>query len=326
MATSTSESFQKFPFAEWSYEKQVYVMNAEFAEKLNSEQAIAHMEMLQAATATRREQHQIDTDTAERILEVEKKILEAGSRKKKLEAAYRLESNSDHAADTATYPYAQYANWDSNKSRGHAKKMANKFLPFVVDNTPPLSIFKTLITRSKGLNRVLLASIFNLTLNVDIKTLRAAAKALPEMELEKIYEELMNQYPSHRVDGTILHLFETIGETLTQYSSYDPSIWDKDIEEFELKDRLLYSCVVSNTELEDHHRHCSVNFKRLNQVDKLLSDLPNNIQLSDSGEKVHVFSEDDLIAALMFYIVIHPQLPDVLSPNGLCIVMEKSND
>jgi hypothetical protein len=50
--------------------------------------------------------------------------------------------------------------------------MSNKFLPFIVENSTPLHILKTLLSRSKGMNEVLVASILYLVLEEDIKKLR----------------------------------------------------------------------------------------------------------------------------------------------------------
>ena len=60
------------------------------------------------------------------------------------------------------------------------------------------------------MNQVLIASIFNLILNEHIKVLREIVKELPEMPLEKIYEELLIKYPKYRVQDDILATYQTI--------------------------------------------------------------------------------------------------------------------
>jgi len=63
--------------------------------------------------------------------------------------------------------------------------MANKFLPFIVETSSPVHILKTLLSRSKGMNNNLVASMLYLIFTTELSKLRDIVKELPDMPLEQ---------------------------------------------------------------------------------------------------------------------------------------------
>lgn len=183
--------------------------------------------------------------------------------------------------------------------------MSNKFLPFVVENSTPLHIFKTIMSRSKGMNQVLIASVFNLVLNVNIKELREKVKQLPEMDLEKIYEELMTKYPIYRVDGETLDTYQTIVKYFPQHSEMpsDMILWAQELKAYGEKDVMLFFCALvhSSLELDDY---TSFPFKLLIQpetINVVLDDLPAHVMLHDQGKKVFFKNQTELRCFIIYH-------------------------
>ncbi len=196
------------------------------------------------------------------------------------------------------------ANWDTTKSKRKASKdMSNKFLPFIVESSTPLNIFKTLITRSKGMNRILLASIFNATLQVDIKKLRAHAKELPEMSLEKLYEEIMSKWDKYRISGWQLRMFEHWLAWIDK-----DSYRNENMKEFSSKDVMLFFCVMSHAG-KDLNDYTHIKWQEGLKTDVLLN-LPKHISLGDNGKEIVVSNEQELQSFLLYTIHIRPQFKD----------------
>lgn len=75
--------------------------------------------------------------------------------------------------------------------------MSNKFLPFVVESSPPDTIFKHILKRSKGLSKIRIIEIFVLVLCENIKEIREHINKLPEMTFEALCDELVQIYPQY---------------------------------------------------------------------------------------------------------------------------------
>lgn len=202
------------------------------------------------------------------------------------------------------------------KTEPEEKPMSNKFLPFVVESSTPLHIFKTLLSRSKGMNKVLIASVFNLTLQVDIKKLREFVKALPEMPLEKTYEELLVKYAQYRVPEDNLRLFTDVSLFLPG----DIKLWDAKLDEFEIKDVMLFLCVLChwNGSMEEY---TEVSFDKLLDRSEVFNDLSKWIVLSDSGKKIHVRNDRELEAFIMYTAKLLPEIPGSEPPPTYSISM-----
>lgn len=210
--------------------------------------------------------------------------------------------------------YAQPQSKVSRKSE--RDKMANKFLPFIVESSTPLHIFKTLLTRSKGMNDVLVASTFRLVLSIDIKTLREQAKELPEMHLEKIYEELLIKHPQCRIEDTdiqrILNVFKWLPKKPDTY------MWHLELDQFERKDIALFLCGLHLSDYEGE-TYTSMPFYNLFKSHVDFDDIYNSVQdyvkFSDTGEKVVFLDEADLKG----FVLYHAFLREPIDPDGTTI-------
>lgn len=194
--------------------------------------------------------------------------------------------------------------WDPKKSRKREENMANKFLPFVVESSTPHHIFKTLLSRSKGMNKMLIASIFNLTLNVDIKKLREVVKEYPDMQVDKLYEELMTKYPHYRVVEEELNDFIGLSKYLPKIKDDDNDPWlSEDLQTYPVNDALMFISVVlrSNLELSEY---TSLDFTSLLDTRPVMEKIDNFIILADKDEKsltLTVNDQKDLKLAVLFY-------------------------
>ena len=158
---------------------------------------------------------------------------------------------------------AKFGNSRSGE-KGTAQSSGNKFLPFIVDSSTPKHIYKTLLSRSKGMNNVLIASVFNLTLNVNIKSLRDHVKALPDMPLEGLYEELLQKYGQYRIDEECLAYFRNLAEYVTA-GQVEP--WTEELQEFTPKDAMAFFCVVS-IKGDKENTYSKFNFSGLHDISK----------------------------------------------------------
>jgi hypothetical protein len=184
------------------------------------------------------------------------------------------------------------------------ESMSNKFLPFVVESSTPVHIFKTLLTRSKGMNRVTLASIFNLTLHEDVNKLRKYAKELPEMQLEAMYEEMLTKWPKYRIDGAILRRFEYIPDHLNIVEHVNEKLSN----EFSHLDIMMFLyCLSGNT--EQMAEYTEIKWWRIIDLTDVYTNLNGYILLSDAAEtRVNVRSEDELDGFIAYASTIEPQI------------------
>jgi hypothetical protein len=177
------------------------------------------------------------------------------------------------------------------------KIMSNKFLPFIVESSTPVNIFNTIMSRSKGMNTVLVTSIFNVVLNSDIKTLRGMAKELPEMPLEKLYEELVARHPHYAVDDQMLKIFSG----LTKYISKDAvKSWSEKLHEFGVNDIMLFMLPMS-----DNHaalgEYTDMPFNKIvEDYDEIMNNVQEYVRFDDTGERMTFKTESDM-KSYIFY-------------------------
>ena len=196
--------------------------------------------------------------------------------------------------------------------------MANKFLPFVVESSTPHSIFRTLISRSKGLNRALVASVFNMTLNVDIKELRKHANNLDEMSLEQLYEELLQKHDIYRMNTDMLQHFTRIVQYFPDYNGW----WDDvKLKDFEPKDVMMFLCVYSLNEKVGEYSNIA--WKGLWDYEEIFSDFKEYIKLSDDGLKMEFFSIYELKTFILYRAVLHDQMEPDTDKLPICASFKK---
>ena len=209
--------------------------------------------------------------------------------------------DSDDQQDAARYT--------SFTDRHGETQMSNKFLPFVVENSTPLHMFKTLMSRSKGMNQVLIASTFNLILSVDIKILRKRVKELPEMPLEKIYEELLIKYPMHRVTDEVLATYQNI----VQFFPNDCEPWASELTEYSENDVMLFFCSMAYAG-KPSGVYTDFPYNLImegNSSDDVLADISKHVKFSDKGKKI-IFNT---AAELRCFVLYHGLFRNMMEPD-----------
>ena len=198
-----------------------------------------------------------------------------------------------------------------NEYSKEKETMANKFLPFIVESSTPKNIFKTLMSRSKGMNDVLIASVFNLTLSVDIKKLRKIVKELPEMQLENIYEELLQKFPQYRVDEEVLFYFHNV---IRYYPPSTPK-YAPELSEFKLKDQATFFCVMSGIDDDECKKYTKINFGLIHNYKTILENFKEHVKFSDEGQTFSFSGSEDLKVFIMYHAVLRSQLePETGTP------------
>ena len=199
--------------------------------------------------------------------------------------------------------------------------MSNKFLPFVVESSTPVHVFKTILRNSKGMNRMTIASIFRLVLEVDIKTLRSKVKELPEMQLEKLYEELLQMYPNYRIDEKVIKIFDYLPRWFPEGAETG---WAEDLNQFGKTDMMLFFAALCSTE-RPIDEYTNIPFRDIlpgEMADKVLKDIPGAIKLSDKAETViQVKTSVELRAFLLYQAIICPRIAPEAAAEPLKIVV-----
>ena len=184
------------------------------------------------------------------------------------------------------------------------KKMSNKFLPFVVESSTPLSIFNTIISRSKGLNNVLVTSVFNMVLNNDIKELRAEAKKLPDMSLEKMYEALLIHYGKWRVEDRMLAIFYGFPKYLEDsgHKSYH-----EDLLKFSHADVMSFFLPLAMKDPKALSLYTEMRFGEvITRYDEAMNDVQKFVNFADAGHSMYFDSENDLRSFILYRAFLVP--------------------
>ena len=205
------------------------------------------------------------------------------------------EAAFNHQADAVSYA----AMWNTKKSQTYERKMANKFLPFIVETSKPLHIFKTILSRSKGMNRTLIASVFYLVLTRPLKTIRDQVKEFPDMSLEKIYEELLVKYPECRLDSKDIQIFTTLPKWFPSPENRSNDLWIDDLNKFEEKDIMLFMLGICSTE-KDYSEYTNIPFGALAYPNPVLENIPKYVDFADRGEKVYFESKTELLSFVLY--------------------------
>ncbi len=197
--------------------------------------------------------------------------------------------------------------------------MANKFLPFIVETSSPVHILKTLLSRSKGMNNNLVASMLYLIFTTELSKLRDIVKELPDMPLEQIYEELLIKFPNRRVAEEDVQMFLAIHKWFPP----DNDHWVLDLEIFDIDDVMLFFLAMSLATLEKHKDlkdYTSVPFHKLlatgsaSYVEDVLNNISVYVHFDDNGVVISCDSELDLKSFVLYRALIasamEPMLPE----------------
>ena len=183
-----------------------------------------------------------------------------------------------------------------------------KFLPFIVEKSTPIHIYQTLLSRSKGMNNILIASVFYLVLNKGIVAVRKDADPMPEMPLEKLYAHLLNIYPQYSVSNEFFKRIQAVGPYI-KLAGKKGDI-PEEMDNYSLTDTMSFLLALLLSEkLEDYSK---LNLKALfdDNSDEALSNLSAHNLFSNTGDVVEFSSQDDVEAYIHYHVLISSSVPD----------------
>ena len=182
--------------------------------------------------------------------------------------------------------------------------MANKFLPFIVEKSTPLHIYHTLLARSKGMNNALIATVLHVVLVVGITKVRTYVKTLPDLPLEKLYEEIADHYSPQRVSDYSLQLFLEVSSHIPRELIED-CFTPPELLELEIKDLIIFCLVL--VLVERLTEHTTLKFDELfhNSLD-VLDNIPQYLNFSDSGIPRQFKNAKDFRGFILYEVLINP--------------------
>jgi hypothetical protein len=151
------------------------------------------------------------------------------------------------------------------------------------------------------MNQVLIASTFRLILTEDIKLLRERVKEMPDMQLESIYEELIQKFPRNRIPGDLLKRYQSI-VTYFPVVSDDLKLWSDELKEYSQNDRMLFFCAMDaagQSTLEYTDFPYSVMADE-SEIAKILVNLPKHVTFGDKGTEIEFDNRDDLLCFVLY--------------------------
>lgn len=173
-----------------------------------------------------------------------------------------------------------------------------KFLPFVVEKSTPIHIYQTLIARSKGMNSVLVASILYLVLEKGIIAVREAASELPDMDLTKLYEQLINAYPSYRITTEQFTKMQLMCKYVYPHRTEGIS---SELKEYEIEDTMSFLLVMLLIGKVSEYTQFSFEGLFNGESDHVENDLISKDLFSSNGEEFMFESKRDLAAYIWFH-------------------------
>ncbi len=186
----------------------------------------------------------------------------------------------------------------NSKSDPFGEKMSNKFLPFIVEKSRPLHIYHTLLSRSKGMKFQTIASVLYIVLSRGITDVRAYVKTLPELQLEKLYEEIINHYAEKRIPTAIMTRYLNLEKYFKVPEDFR---WPEKLNEYELRDILLFMVVLSHLGVKAVNEYTDLDFTLiLLQYDTIMGDITKYVKFSDKGKYMEFEGEQDLEAFILY--------------------------
>lgn len=190
-----------------------------------------------------------------------------------------------------------------------------KFLPFVVEKSTPLYIYQTLISRSKGMNNLLIASIFYLVVDKGITNVRKVADGLPEMPITGLYKELLNQYPNNTISNEFYQKMQSISSLVKEHS------WHKipeELKEYTLTDTMTFLLVMTLLEKTEEYTDLPLGDLYTDKAKASENELQLTDLFSNSGPVKNFTSKEALAAYIHFFSLIEygdtPPVKAVLFP------------
>ena len=185
--------------------------------------------------------------------------------------------------------------------------MANKFLPFIVEKSPPIKVYENLMARSKGMNTHLVTSVFNLVLLKGILSIREYVKTMEDMPITVMYEELITKFYDCNISAEELALVLSVQPHIPDDEGAN---WAEELQEFDLKDILCFFLV-----MQKHgklSKYTDLNFDGMLRSDRqshVLMNIQHYVQFSDDGPMEEFDSPADLKGFLMYRAFLAPKNP-----------------
>lgn len=178
-----------------------------------------------------------------------------------------------------------------------------KFLPFVVEKSTPIHIFQTLIQRSKGMNQVLVASIFYLVLANGITKIRKAASDIPDSDQDHVYEMLLTKFPNFRVSTNTYTRFKYI---IPHAIAWYPKAISAELDSYEDDDKAIFYLVLALCEKSDEYT--SLHFDRVieGHDEEVFSNLKKYNLFNNDEDPYYLANIDDLRAYISARTVLKP--------------------
>lgn len=182
-----------------------------------------------------------------------------------------------------------------------------KFLPFVVEKSTPLYIYNTLVSRGKGINAVTLLSVFKIVLNEGITKVRDYASSLPELPLEKVYEELLKHYSTYIIHPDGYEILKAIAPFIKKNELDKLS---SDLSEYDIIDAIGFLYVLSLN--NEHREYCDLPFEVLSSEEKM-SHIENHLNtyklFSSEGKEYYFKDEKHLLGYIIYNAVMASNKP-----------------
>lgn len=175
-----------------------------------------------------------------------------------------------------------------------------KFLPFVVADSTPIYVYQTIISRSKGMNSLDVVSIFYLVMDKGIKEVRATAEKLPAMALDKVYDALLNTFPTYRIHEESFQLMRSMEPYVTSepYAEITEELYEYEMPD--ILNFLLVMCLVGRVSA-----FTTLRFDTLLEENHLPINLSKISLFSSNGKPAHFGSKEDLKAYVLFNALVH---------------------
>ena len=183
--------------------------------------------------------------------------------------------------------------------------MANKFLPFIVEKSPPHSIYQTMLSRSKGVNDLTFLNVFIIVCKHGIKKVRDYVDSQSEkVSTSTLYQEISNHF-GHFVDKNDYDTFNLLQNSM---SIGDLTLGDLKFSEYGYSDILgfIYALSVLGRSSEYFD---SIDYENyLKNHPHVMNNLKEFITLDDDNydHEIVVENRKDLIANILYYSLISP--------------------
>ncbi len=181
--------------------------------------------------------------------------------------------------------------------------MSNKFLPFIVEKSEPLQVYQTLLSRSKGMNFITVSTVLYIVLDRGITEVRKFVKTLPELQLEKLYEEIIQHYQTHQILVDVMNRYISLAK---YFPSSTNEAWSDKFQEYEVKDIMIFMLVLSHISATAVEKYTSLDFTSvINHHKAIMENLPNYITFSNTGEPNEFAGAADLEAFILYNVLMN---------------------